>query len=137
MMTTQKEFTLPAMSKGFHLITDLIIRELKELPQNGLLNIFLKHTSAALILNENFDPDVREDFEHFMNHLVPENYPGFTHTSEGSDDMPAHIKSSIFSQSVTLPLTGGKPNLGTWQGIYLCEFRRYASGRRIILTVIS
>jgi len=102
-----------------------------------LLNIFIKHTSAAITLNENADPTVTDDFERFMNVLVPDGSPLFRHTDEGADDMPAHIKSSFFGQTLTIPITNYKLNLGTWQGIYLCEFRNHAGSRRLVLTVYS
>lgn len=136
-MIWQKEITLPPFSKGFHLITSLITSELGQLPKTGLLNILVKHTSAAITMNENADPDVREDFEHFMNKLIPENHPVYSHILEGADDMPAHIKSSLFGQSLNIPLSNHSLNLGTWQGIYFCEFRNYGGRRRIVLTVYS
>ncbi|HBF87036.1 MAG TPA: secondary thiamine-phosphate synthase [Bacteroidales bacterium] len=131
----QKEIRLPKFERGFHLITDLIERELTTLPKIGLVNILIKHTSAAIIINENADYSVRVDFESFVNKLVPENFQGFTHIFEGDDDMPAHIKASIFGQTLTIPITNGKLNLGTWQGIYLCEFRNNGGARRLVLTV--
>ncbi len=105
------------------------------LPQVGLLNLFVQHTSCALSINENADPDVRCDMEQILNHLVKENESYYTHTLEGVDDMPAHAKCSIFGVSLTIPITNGKPNLGTWQGIYLCEFRDYGGERKIVATV--
>ena len=102
-----------------------------------MLNIFIKHTSAGLTLNENADPSVRVDFEGFMNKLIPENDPVYTHTMEGPDDMPAHLKSSLLGNSITIPITNGRLNLGTWQGIYLCEFRNYGGSRNIVLSVYS
>jgi secondary thiamine-phosphate synthase enzyme len=102
-----------------------------------LLNIFIKHTSAALSLNENADPSVRDDFESFINKLIPENHPLYTHVFEGSDDMPAHIKSSLFGASLSIPLTGGRLNLGTWQGIYLCEFRNMGERRDIVISIFT
>ncbi len=136
-MIQQKEITLPPFPRGFHLITRYIEQELPELPAQGLLNILIKHTSAGLTLNENADPTVREDFESFISRMVPENQSGFRHTLEGADDMPAHIKSSLFGASLTLPVSGGRLNLGTWQGIYLCEFRDRGGRRRLVLTVYS
>lgn len=136
-MIQQKDIILPEFNRGFHLITNLIEQNLKTLPEKGLLNILIKHTSAALTINENAAPSVRNDFESFMNKLVPENQSYFTHTSEGSDDMPAHIKSSLFAQSITIPITNHRLNLGTWQGIYLCEFRNYGGMRKLILTIYS
>ena len=134
-MILQTEITLPSHRRGFHLITHHIKKQLPELPKTGILSILIKHTSAGLTLNENADPSVREDFESYINKFVPENEPYFTHTLEGSDDMPAHIKSSIFGQTLTLPITKGRLNLGTWQGIYLCEFRDRGSSRRLVLTI--
>ncbi len=111
------------------------MRHLPELPEQGILNIFIQHTSAGLTINENADPDVRVDFESIFNQLVPENLPFLTHTLEGADDMPAHIKSALVGSSVTIPITNGHPNLGTWQGVYLCEFRNHASGRKLVATL--
>ncbi len=136
-MIYQKEITLPDLGRGYHLVTRFIEDSLPDLPEKGLLNILIKHTSAAISLNENADPSVRTDFETFMNQLVPENAKGFIHTFEGSDDMPAHIKSSLFGQSITIPVTNHRLNLGTWQGIYLCEFRSFSGRRRLVLTVYS
>jgi len=121
--------------RGFHLITDEIIEGLPQLPETGLLNVFIQHSSAALSLNENADYTVREDFETILNKLVPENDPDYKHTMEGSDDMPAHIKSSLLGASVTVPISKHRLNLGTWQGIYLCEFRNYGGPRRLVLTI--
>jgi secondary thiamine-phosphate synthase enzyme len=136
-MIKQKEINLPQFDRGFHLITRFIEQELPELPDTGLVNILLKHTSAAITLNENADPTVRKDFESFMSRLVPENQPYYIHTLEGADDMPAHIKSSLFGATLTIPVSNGRMNLGTWQGIYLCEFRNYGGRRRLVLTVWS
>lgn len=136
-MIQQKTIYLPQYHRGFHLITSTIEHELGELPSTGLVNLLIQHTSAALTLNENADPDVRHDFESFMNKLIPENHPVYTHTFEGSDDMPAHIKSSVFGASLTIPITNHQLNLGTWQGIYLCEFRNHAGGRKIVATIYS
>jgi len=136
-MVHQIEINLPRFKRGYHLITDLIEKQLQNLPDTGLVNIFIQHTSAAISLNENADPSVRVDFENFMNKLVPENQSYFEHTLEGSDDMPAHLKSSILGVSINIPIKKSQLNLGTWQGIYLCEFRNNASERRIIVTVIS
>ncbi len=134
-MVKQVELILPNFKRGYHLITSHVLKAIGELPQTGILNVFIKHTSAGLTINENADPSVRDDFETFMNDLVPENYPKFTHTLEGPDDMPAHLKSSLVGQSLTIPITNGKLNLGTWQGIYLCEFRNYGGRRKIVITV--
>ncbi|GFH88504.1 secondary thiamine-phosphate synthase enzyme YjbQ [Bacteroides acidifaciens] len=122
-MWKQVEFELQSRRRGFHLITGEILRNLPPLPKVGLLHLFIKHTSAGLSINENADPDVRIDMESIFNHLIKEREPYYQHTLEGADDMPAHAKSSIIGTSVTIPLTNGKLNLGTWQGIYLCEFR--------------
>ena len=136
-MLIQKEILLPEFKRGFHLITTLIEKSLTELPANGLLNIFIKHTSVAISINENADPSVRYDFNSFINKLVPDGNPIFTHTLEGDDDMAAHIKSSLFGQSVNIPITNKRLNLGIWQGIYLCEFRDFGGPRNIVLTIIS
>lgn len=136
-MIVQKEFTLSNYAKGFHLITNEILHNLPKLPETGLLNLYIKHTSAAILLNENADYTVRIDMENYFNKLIPENLPYFEHISEGSDDMPAHIKASIIGQSVTIPISNNKLNLGTWQGIYLCEFRRNGGRRKIVASVYS
>lgn len=136
-MTEQVEFTLKPRCRGFHLITDEVKSHLPELPEKGLLNLFVKHTSCALSINENYDPSVRSDMEQIYNRLVKENEPYYMHTEEGADDMPSHAKSSLTGVSVTIPVTGGRLNLGTWQGIYLCEFRDYGGPRRIVATVIG
>lgn len=136
-MIHQKEITLNEFPRGFHLITNEVLTELGELPEKGLLNVFIQHTSAGLTLNENADPTVREDFESSFNHLVPENEPYYKHTMEGSDDMPAHIKSSLVGSSITIPITNGKLKTGTWQGIYLCEFRNKGGNRKLVLTIYS
>ena len=136
-MLTQKEITLPEFKRGFNLITGIIERNLTDLPATGLLNIFIKHTSAALAVNENADPSVRHDFNSFVNKLVPEGNRLYTHTLEGDDDLPAHIKSSLFGQSLNIPITNKRLNLGTWQGIYLCEFREYGGARNLVLTIIG
>ncbi len=136
-MWLQKEIRLKARQRGFHLVTDEIVRQLPELASYsvGILHVFIKHTSASLTINENADPTVRMDFENFFNRAVPENEPYYEHTLEGSDDMPSHIKSSLLGSNVTIPITKGKLNLGTWQGIYLCEHRNHASGREIVITL--
>jgi len=132
----QKEFTLSAKRRGCHLVTREILENLPQpLPKVGLLNLFVKHTSCALSINENADPDVRTDLEKIMNHIVKENEPYYDHTLEGSDDMPAHAKSSLFGVSITIPISNGRLNLGTWQGIYLCEFRDYGGSRHIVATI--
>lgn len=135
-MIQQVEFALAAKHRGCHLVTREIIDRLpKPLPKAGLLNLFIKHTSCALSINENADPDVRSDMEKIMNHIVRENEPYYDHVLEGADDMPAHAKSSLFGVSLSIPITDGRLNLGTWQGIYLCEFRDYGGARRIVATI--
>lgn len=134
-MVSQTTFTLSPRSRGYHIITREVIEQLPELPPVGLLHLFIQHTSAAITINEAADPDVLADFESVFNHLVPENLPFLVHTMEGPDDMPAHIKAAMIGHSITIPITNGQLNLGTWQGIYLCEFRNRASGRRIVGTV--
>lgn len=136
-MIQQTTFSLRARSRGFHLVTEEVLRQLPALPQTGLLNLFIQHTSAALSINENADPDVRTDMESIFNHLVKEREPYYEHTFEGADDMPAHAKSSIIGPSLTIPISGGRLNLGTWQGIYLCEFRNYGGSRRIVATILG
>ncbi len=136
-MTKQIEFSLPSYSYGFHLVTPQIVSQLGELPESGLLHLFIKHTSAGLTINENADSSVLEDFKTFFSDWIPENYPKFEHTYEGKDDMPAHIKASTVGQSVNIPITNGRLNMGTWQGIYLCEFRYSGGRRKIVATIIS
>ncbi|MEJ2162922.1 MAG: secondary thiamine-phosphate synthase enzyme YjbQ [Robiginitalea sp.] len=133
----QREIRLPSYPRGFHLITGRILEAIPELGpvQTGLLHVFIQHTSASLTLNENADPTVRGDFERHMNIMVPENAPYYEHTFEGSDDMPAHIKASLMGNSLLLPVSRGGLNLGTWQGIYLCEHRDRAAGRKLVLTL--
>jgi len=139
MLWYQKEIRLESRPRGFYLITHEIINQFSEINKikTGLAHFLLKHTSASLALNENFDPDVRKDLESFFNHAVKENEPYYLHTSEGSDDMPAHIKSTIIGSELTLPITNGKLNLGTWQGIYLCEHRNYGGPRKLLITVFG
>ncbi len=136
MQVFQKKIKLAACSRGFHLITQVIVREFTDIRQinAGLLHVFIQHTSASLTINENADPTVRIDMESHFNRYVPENAPYYQHDYEGSDDMPAHIKASLLGSSVTIPITNGQLNLGTWQGIYLCEHRNHASGRSLVLT---
>lgn len=136
-MVEQKEMILPLFERGFHLITRYVLKELGELPETGLLNVYIKHTSAGLAINENADPTVRQDFEKIFNHLVPENQPFYRHTMEGPDDMPAHAKAVMSGSSVTVPISRGKLNLGAWQGLYLCEFRNRGGKRKLVLTVYS
>lgn len=139
MKTFQKEIVLTAKERGFHLITSEIIKNFPEIAtiNIGLLNVFIKHTSASLTINENADATVRADFESHINVMVPENQPYYKHNYEGSDDMPAHIKASLMGSSVQIPITNGNLNLGTWQGIYLCEHRNFANGRRLVLTAFG
>lgn len=136
-MWLQKEIILKPHNKGFHLITDEILSNLPEINNIniGIVNLLLKHTSASLTLNENADPDVRSDMKKYFNDIVPENENYFVHTSEGADDMPAHIKSSLLGNSITIPITKGRINLGTWQGIYLCEHRNYGGARKLLVTI--
>lgn len=132
----QKEIQLSSYPRGFHLITSKIITEIPEIKQiqMGQLQVFIKHTSASLTINENADPTVRQDFESHMNSMVPENASYYIHTYEGPDDMPAHIKASLMGTSVLAPITNGGLNMGTWQGIYLCEHRDYGGPRKLVLT---
>lgn len=136
-MVRQTEFSLKPRSKGFHLVTSEILANLPELPECGLLNLFIKHTSAALTVNENADPDVRVDMKSIFEHLVREREPYYRHTYEGDDDMPAHASSTLTGVSLTIPITDGKLNLGVWQGIYLCEFRECGGARKIVATVME
>ena len=136
-MIRQIEFSLPERRYGFHLITSQIVSQIGELPETGLLNLFIKHTSAGLTINENADSSVLSDFNTFFSDWIPENYPKFEHDYEGRDDMPAHIKASVTGQSLTIPITNGRLNLGTWQGIYLCEFRYSGGSRKMVATVFS
>ena len=136
-MIKQIEITLTAKPRGFHLVTNEIVRQLPTLPKVGTINIFCKHTSCGLSINENAEPDVRTDMETIFNHLVPENQPEYEHTLEGADDMPAHAKSTLSGVSITIPVTNGRLNLGTWQGIYLCEYRNYGGARKLLVTIIG
>ncbi len=136
-MITQTEFTVGPFPRGMHLVTGEVLRNLPKLPEKGLLNLLIKHTSAALALNENADPDVRHDLNMIFDRLVPENAPYYLHTDEGPDDMPSHAKSVIVGSSLSIPITGGRLNLGIWQGIYLCEFRDCGGPRRLIATIIG
>lgn len=136
-MVEQIEFSLAARPRGFHLITREITSQLPALPKKGILNLFIKHTSCALSINENADPDVRRDMAAIYDRMVRENEPYYNHVLEGADDMPAHAKSIITGVSLTIPITNGKLNLGTWQGIYLCEFRDYGGPRRIVATIMG
>ena len=135
----QKEIQLKPFSRGYHLITSEVLNTIPEIVaiNMGMLQVFIKHTSASLTINENADPTVRDDFESHMNEMVPENAPYYMHTYEGPDDMPAHIKASLMGTSVQIPITKGKLNLGIWQGIYLCEHRNNASGRNLVITAFG
>ena len=136
-MWLQKNILVGPCSRGFHIITDLIINEVPEIEKIniGVLHLFIKHTSASLTLNENADQTVRQDFESHFNELVPENQSYYQHTFEGPDDMPAHLKASILGSSVSVPISKGQLNLGTWQGIYLCEHRNKAYERKMVATI--
>ena len=136
-MIEQKEIVLDAYPRGFNLITQTIKKQLPALPEKGLLNLFIKHTSAGITINENADPSVPIDLENSINALVKENESFYTHTQEGSDDMPAHIKSSLIGCSLTIPIQNYQLALGLWQGIYLCEFRDYGGHRKILSTIYS
>ncbi|MCB0742550.1 MAG: secondary thiamine-phosphate synthase enzyme YjbQ [Ignavibacteriae bacterium] len=138
-MYYQTEINLKARNRGFHIITHEIESAIPELRKIkvGLANIFIKHTSASLTINENVSPDVRTDMEAHFNKMVPENMPYYRHTLEGSDDMPAHIKSSLLGPSLTIPIKDGQLNLGTWQGIYLCEHRDYGGSRKVVVTLMG
>ena len=136
-MVTQFQITLPNYRRGYHLITGTIVQSLPELPESGLLHLMIQHTSAALSINENADPAVRNDFEYVFDKLIPERDPNYTHDTEGADDMPAHIKAAMIGPSVTIPITNHKLNLGTWQGIYFCEYRNYGGSRRLVVTVMG
>ena len=135
-MIRQTPFYISAKRRGCHLVTREILEQVPQpLPETGLLNLFVQHTSCALSINENADPDVRVDMEEILNHLVKERESYYEHTMEGDDDMPAHAKCSLFGVSLTIPITRGRLNLGTWQGIYLCEFRNYGGSRKIVATI--
>ena len=136
-MIQQVEITLKPVPRGFHLVTGEILRQLPNLPKTGLMNIFVKHTSCGLSINENCDPDVRDDMETIFNRLVPENRPDYLHTLEGTDDMPAHAKSVLSGVSLTIPITNGRLNMGTWQGIYLNEYRSYGGARKLVVTILG
>lgn len=139
MIFEQQEIQLQPYKRGFHLITDIVLNEFPAIKsiQKGFLKVFIKHTSASLTINEDADPTVRLDFESHFNKMIPENAPYYIHTYEGSDDMPAHLKASILGCSVEIPITNGKLNLGTWQGIYLCEHRNYGGSRKLVLSVFG
>ena len=136
-MWIQKEISLNPRQRGFHLITDEVLIHFSEVQEIeiGTMHVFIKHTSGSLTINEDADPIVRDDFESHFNQMVPENAPYYQHTFEGPDDMPAHLKSSILGSSVSIPITDGKLNLGTWQGIYLCEHRNHGGSRKLVVTI--
>jgi secondary thiamine-phosphate synthase enzyme len=136
-MIVQQTFSLGPYERGFHLITSEVLRHVHELPESGLLHLFIQHTSAGLTINENADPDVLHDFGLYFDTLAPEHLAQMRHTLEGPDDMPAHIKATLTGSSVTIPITDHKLNLGTWQGIYLCEFRNHARRRTLVVTIYS
>ena len=146
-MVQQIEIILKPKRRGFHLVTSEILSQLPKLPKTGIVNIFCKHTSSlqakrtsssgGLSINENADPDVRVDMETIFNRLVPENRPEYEHTLEGADDMPAHAKSTLSGVSLTIPITNGRLNMGTWQGIYFCEYRNYGGSRELVVTIIG
>ncbi len=136
-MIIQKEIQLPAFKRGYHIITRYVTEALNDLPNKGLLNVFLHHTSAGLMINENADPSVRTDMESIFNHVVPENLPFLEHTLEGPDDMPSHVKSALTGVSLTIPVSNGRLKLGTWQGIFLCEYRNHGGRRNLTITVYS
>jgi len=135
-MISQYEIKLPTYARGFHIITNEILDAI-ELPEVGILHVFIKHTSAGLCINENADPSVLFDFEQVFNKLIPENMPFLTHTMEGPDDMPAHIKAAMVGSSISVPISNSQLNFGTWQGIYLCEFRNYGGNRKLVITIQS
>lgn len=134
-MWSQKEIVLRPRERGIHLVTNEILQELSPLPEIGLLSLFIKHTSAALSINENADPDVRTDMEYILDRIVPDHDSNYIHTDEGPDDASSHTKTSIIGPSLTIPITRGRLNLGIWQGIYLLEFREYKSARHVIATI--
>ncbi len=136
-MAIQYQIHLPAYQRGFHLITKEIEAQLGRLPATGLLHLFIQHTSAALTINENADPSVRHDLASFTDKLIPECDPVYTHIFEGDDDMPAHIKASVYGNSLSIPIQNGKLALGIWQGIYLCEFRNRGGNRKLLATIIE
>ncbi len=136
-MVQQKDILLSPYPRGFHLITKEILQAIGPLPETGILHLFIKHTSAGLMINENADPSVRVDFETVFNKISPENDPDLTHTMEGPDDMPAHIKSALVGHSIQVPITDYKLNFGTWQGVYLCEFRNQGGSRKLVATIIQ
>lgn len=136
-MIKQKEIVLAQMRKGFHNIDDIVENAFGEMPEMGLVNVFVKHTSAALMINENADPDVRVDIESLLDKMAPESATFYQHTMEGPDDMPAHFKTAVFGSSLSIPISNYKLNLGTWQSLFFCEFRNFGGSRRIVITLYS
>ena len=136
-MVTNHTIILKPYPRGFHIITHEVVRDIPQLPENGILNLYIQHTSAGLTINENADPDVLVDYESIFNKLVPEGMPFLQHTIEGLDDMPAHIKSSLVGSSISIPIINRKLALGAWQGIYLCEFRNRGGSRKLIASIIQ
>ena len=136
-MIQQVAFSLKAYPRGYHIITDEVLANISDLPETGIFTLFIKHTSAGLTINENADPSVLVDYENIFNKIVPEHMPFLTHTMEGPDDMPAHIKATLVGSSVTVPITNGRLNFGTWQGTYLCEFRNRGGSRKLVATIYS
>jgi len=134
-MIQQKEIVLESMYKGFHNIDRIVENAFSEMPEIGLVNIFVKHTSAALMINENADPSVRVDIDSLLERMAPESAPFYKHTMEGVDDMPAHFKTAVFGNSINIPITNHQLNLGTWQSLFFCEFRNYGGNRRIVITL--
>ncbi len=136
-MIQQYEFSLRPYARGYHIITSEVLGNVPNFPETGIFTLYIKHTSAGLTINEAADPDVLVDYESIFNKIVPENMPFLTHTIEGPDDMPAHIKATLVGSSITIPITNGQLNLGTWQGIFLCEFRNRGGSRKVVATVYS
>lgn len=136
-MIDQYSFSLRPRSRGFHLVTDEVMQHIGSLPEKGIFHLFIRHTSAGITINEDADASVRVDFETVFNRLVPEDQPYYTHTIEGSDDMPAHIKAALVGHSITVPISAHRLDLGTWQGIYLCEFRNRGGSRKLVATIYS
>lgn len=136
-MIKQKEIVLTQMRKGFHNIDDIVENAFDEMPEIGLINVFVKHTSAALMINENADPDVRVDIDSLLEKMAPEGAQFYKHTIEGSDDMPAHFKTAVFGSSLSIPISNYKLNLGTWQSLFFCEFRNFGGSRSIVITLYS
>ena len=137
MAITHQSITLSPKSRGFHIITSEVLAHIKGLPVEGIFHLYCQHTSCGLTINENADPDVLHDFELYFNKIVPETMKGMKHTIEGPDDMPAHIKAALVGSSISVPISNGRLQLGTWQGIYLCEFRNHPRSRTVIATIYS